>query len=568
MESKLNLSTRVAIIPKRKLAPAITLALALLVASSGVWGAGVTSAASNSTTQSGAGQQSSTQSPNSAQHYQDVPSSSPFYAYVQSIADAGIVAGYPCGTPPAGQCVPPLNLPYYLPGNTVSRGQMAKFEDNGRQLPGINMDGGTMLSPWIIFSGASGGSNITSITNANNQRSFYAISNASNSTLIGATNLAGGHDIGFKGQLYGTDSIGVQAIVTGSNAIGFSAVTTGTNSFGVDVHAYGDNGHAVGAYSTGTNKPAVYALAESDGSYGVIGHADGANSNGVRGESTGNNSFAVIGDSSGNSSDAVRARSSGTVSYGLNATSSAYRAGYFQSTDPNTSWASLYVDPGFGNKAAQFNGDVTITGTCTGCGPTEVMQNVGNTAIEAGDVVQVVGTGPAVVGSAPVLQVRKSDAAYQSTVVGVAGQALYVPSAQTEAAYQQQQAAMSDAQNRRNAIMSGNESDAQKAADLAKIVMPSATIDDGAGTVHPDRNATNVAAQSYGMFATDGTVPAVKVTASNGPIHTGDLLVSSDSPGVAMKADLSKPLTGTVIGKALGTLESGTGTVPVLVTLK
>jgi S-layer homology domain len=107
MESKLKVSTGIARFPKRHLAPAITLALALLVASSGFWGASVTSAASNATTQPGAGQQSNTQSPDSPQHYQDVPPSSPFYDFVQNIADAGIVAGYACGTPPAGVCVPP-----------------------------------------------------------------------------------------------------------------------------------------------------------------------------------------------------------------------------------------------------------------------------------------------------------------------------------------------------------------------------------------------------------------------------------------------------------------------------
>jgi hypothetical protein len=562
MESILKISKALVKIRKRDLAPAVTLALALLVASSGIWGTSVSRAASNTTTQPGSGQQSNPQSPNSPQHYQDVPPSSPFYDFVQNIADAGIVAGYQCGTPPAGVCVPPGNLPYYLPGNNVSRGQMAKFEDNGRNLPGINMDGGTMLSPWIIFSQASGGSNITSITNANNQRSFYAIANASNSTLIGATNLAGSHDIGFEGQLYGSNSIGVQAIVTGSETIGVSTVTTGSQSSGVQAVSYGDNALAVGAYQYGT------------GSRALIAYTYGGNSTAMQANSEGNNSTAMEAQADGNDSVAVEARAFGTTSYGLSATSNAYRAGYFHSTDPNTNWASLLVDPGHGGKAAQFNGDVNITGTltvgsCVGCfGPTGVMQNVGDLPIEAGDVVQVVGTSRAVVGAAPVLQVRKSDAAYQGTVVGVAGQALYVPSADTRAAYEQQQAAIQDAQNRRYAIMSGPGSDEQKAAELAKITVPNPTIDDTTGTVHMDTGATKVNTNSYGTLATDGTVPAVKVTAANGPIHVGDLLVTSDSPGVAMKADLSKAITGTVIGKALGNLERGTGTMPVLITLK
>ena len=70
-----------------------------------------------------------------------------------------------------------------------------------------------------------------------------------------------------------------------------------------------------------------------------------------------------------------------------------------------------------------------------------------------------------------------------------------------------------------------------------------------------------------------GIVP-VKVVAENGPIHTGDLLTTSSTPGHAMKASprvvdgVSLYPTGTIIGKALGALESGTGAIRMLVTLQ
>ena len=64
-----------------------------------------------------------------------------------------------------------------------------------------------------------------------------------------------------------------------------------------------------------------------------------------------------------------------------------------------------------------------------------------------------------------------------------------------------------------------------------------------------------------------GIVPT-KVTAENGPIHKGDLLVSSSTPGYAMKGTDRNRMLGAVIGKALGELPSGTGTVEVLVTLQ
>jgi hypothetical protein len=63
-----------------------------------------------------------------------------------------------------------------------------------------------------------------------------------------------------------------------------------------------------------------------------------------------------------------------------------------------------------------------------------------------------------------------------------------------------------------------------------------------------------------------GIVPT-KVTAENGSIHAGDLLVTSSTPGRAMKGTDRNRLTGAVVGKALGDLETGTGVIEVLVTL-
>jgi len=64
-----------------------------------------------------------------------------------------------------------------------------------------------------------------------------------------------------------------------------------------------------------------------------------------------------------------------------------------------------------------------------------------------------------------------------------------------------------------------------------------------------------------------GIVPC-KVTAENGPIHRGDLLVSSSTPGHAMKGTDRNRMLGAVVGKALGSLDQGTGVIEVLVTLQ
>ena len=64
-----------------------------------------------------------------------------------------------------------------------------------------------------------------------------------------------------------------------------------------------------------------------------------------------------------------------------------------------------------------------------------------------------------------------------------------------------------------------------------------------------------------------GIVPT-KVTAENGPIHRGDLLVTSSTSGYAMKGTDRNRLVGAVIGKAMGKLDSGSGVIEVLVTLQ
>ncbi len=66
-------------------------------------------------------------------------------------------------------------------------------------------------------------------------------------------------------------------------------------------------------------------------------------------------------------------------------------------------------------------------------------------------------------------------------------------------------------------------------------------------------------------MAVVGIVPC-KVSAENGAIQPGDLLVTATIPGHAMRED--DPKNGTILGKALGSLGAGTGVIKVLVTLQ
>lgn len=78
---------------------------------------------------------------------------------------------------------------------------------------------------------------------------------------------------------------------------------------------------------------------------------------------------------------------------------------------------------------------------------------------------------------------------------------------------------------------------------------------------------------SKSLIATTGRV-LVRVDASRQPIAIGDLLVTSDKPGVAMKSipvelqGIAMHRPGTVVGKALESLDSGEGQILVLLSLQ
>jgi hypothetical protein len=75
-----------------------------------------------------------------------------------------------------------------------------------------------------------------------------------------------------------------------------------------------------------------------------------------------------------------------------------------------------------------------------------------------------------------------------------------------------------------------------------------------------------VAPEGTVPLAVVGVVPA-KISAENGAVRPGDLLVSSATPGHAMRAG-DDPPQGTVLGKALERWDEGTGVIRILVTLQ
>ena len=59
-----------------------------------------------------------------------------------------------------------------------------------------------------------------------------------------------------------------------------------------------------------------------------------------------------------------------------------------------------------------------------------------------------------------------------------------------------------------------------------------------------------------------------KVDASENAIEIGDLLTTSSTPGYAMKASDSGKAFGCILGKAMASISSATGEIPILVCLQ
>ncbi len=88
--------------------------------------------------------------------------------------------------------------------------------------------------------------------------------------------------------------------------------------------------------------------------------------------------------------------------------------GIFVSED----YRGLYADGGSTYFAAYFNGNIFVTGACSGCASALTSQNAGRTVIEPGDFVTAVGVEVDPDYGIPILQVRQ--AAAGDTILGVA----------------------------------------------------------------------------------------------------------------------------------------------------
>jgi hypothetical protein len=329
--------------------------------------------------------------------------------------------------------------------------------------------------------------------------------------------------------VYGSDGGTTQAKGYG----GYFETTTGVGVYGYSsAERTVANNLAPGVYGRSENGVGVYGVGESDRS-GVLGESTDAT--GVHGRSAnGNGVYGYSDDGNG-----VRGRSQSD--YAGYFTSQNFRGLYARS---DTGWYDAYFDGTFGVYVAEdahvgddisagddihAAGDITAGGSKGGY-VVEIALNDGREPLELGDVVLIMGAAEPILGSIPVPKVRKASEANSTAVIGVVDRQFVTPSTE----------------------VSTQETEADIAGDF---VGSTVSVAEGGG----------IAPGEYVGVVTLGSFRGIKVDASYGAVQPGDLLVSSDTPGYAMKA--TNPQVGTIIGKALGSLDSGTGVIPVLVTL-
>jgi hypothetical protein len=112
--------------------------------------------------------------------------------------------------------------------------------------------------------------------------------------------------------------------------------------------------------------------------------------------------------------------------------------------------------------------------------------------------------------------------------------------------------------------------DADNPGKMLKSVEAYSTAVSGIYSTKPGtvgRRQTTPKSSDEVPMAVVGIVPA-KVSAENGPIKVGDLLVTSSTSGYAMKGTDRGRMLGAIVGKAMAKLDSGTGVIEVLVTLQ
>ena len=387
----------------------------------------------------------------------------------------------------------------------------------------------------------------TALLALGSDRGVWGVSHDTAGTgVVGEATADSGETYGVIGGSNSTQGVGVRGTATattgqtyGVYGLSYSRVGTGVygeaaaaDGYGYGVHgvARGDSVGVIGE-ATASGGAGVWGLAsaESGNNYGVVGENHSPQGVGVYGQGgTGVSAYSYLGtglyaySSGGTKDNPALAASNSNMSNGM--------AAYLRNT---SSYHTAHVEN-------------------DGTGGVLFLQNAGDAAGSGGgDFITAVNNE----GSDTQFQVTSSGAAYSDG--GWNGAADFAELMTTEgdpAAYEPGDVLVVSVEADRTAVLSSQ--------PYSSLVLGIYSENPGfVGSTHPmeDQRDDEI------PVAVVGIVPC-KISAENGAVHRGDLLVTSSTPGHAMRADDAP--AGTILGKALEPLDQGTGTIQVLVTLQ
>ena len=380
---------------------------------------------------------------------------------------------------------------------------------------------------------------------------------------------------------YGTsyDLDGVRGVSTGGGMAnnGVYGETNSTSSWEAGVYGYSSSSASgVRGVSTGGGAAdnGVYGETNStsSGEAGVYGYSSDA-AKGVIGRST--LGEGIYGSTSYTATDVAGVKGWSQSGYGVHgAPWDGYAGVYGEAWNgrgglfyTHYGGPGIYAESNWGygayiSHSLYVVGDIIATGSKAGY-VVDIVRNTDEVALQPGDVVAVVGVSDPILGEIPVMEVHRATSAMPAAVVGVVDQVFVhdgKPEIVSSACVQQREMIEAEMQSAATTQPQSDQADETALDHPSTPPLPhNCSASEGLFSVD------SIQPGDYFSIVTMGAYKAIKVDASYGTIQPGDLLVASPNPGYAMKA--TNPQPGTIIGKALAPWVSGTGAIPVFITL-
>jgi hypothetical protein len=431
--------------------------------------------------------------------------------------------------------------------------------------PGVNVSTRYHYNPGVLIDTIGNGSNGVSVyTYGEGSRGVYANTSGPYSEGV-VVRTYGKQSEGVSLTTYGDLSHGVYAYTLGNGSAGVLTGTEGDDSTGVFVAVYGDASEGVHVYTDGEGSRGVYAKTERDYSEGVVVRTygkqsegidvvtDGDVSHGVYAYTLGDGSAGVLTGTEGDDSTGIFVGASGDASEGIYAFSDKYHAIAANTHRLDHNYAFYTEDDNI-----YVGGKIDLVGTVD---PIIVEGFNADPAVayELGDVVCLAESGS-------VKQCSKAD---DTRIVGVVGPTVELADGEITVVIIGHQGAKPDEEHvqvleQRLQMAEARKVETQQLTRTGKLE-EAESLDSEIAMLRSELDeAKSVTRQ----------VVRVKADASYGGIKAGDLLTTSSTSGHAMKAqpvdlggvEIYRP--GTIIGKALEPLNSGTGLIEVFVTLQ